>query len=391
MRRALAVATQCDTPASDSASKPVSLELAPQQRDAFEAFQAWFAKRSADTPVFRLFGVAGTGKTTLARTIADAVEGKVVFGAFTGKAALQLQRAGCANAQTLHSLLYKARQQPDGRVVFQRNPASDLASASLLIVDEASMVNDAMAADILYFGVPVLALGDPAQLPPVSGTGAFTTTTPDVMLTEIHRQARDNPIIRIATAIREGRPVPMGDYGAVRVISNAGLSAVDVLAHDQVLAGTRATRDRITAALRASYGRRNPAPAVGEKLVCLRNDATLGVYNGGLYTVDEIDGDGMADSYALTLRDADTPGARPFRALVHTAFFEGAADKLSPAQRRESAAFEHGLILTGHKAQGSQWRSVIAFDESAKFGKHARAWLYTVVTRASDQLTLVRK
>ena len=50
----------------------------------------------------------------------------------------------------------------------------------------------------------VLVLGDPAQLPPVKGGGFFTEAEPDVMLTEVHRQAADNPIIRLSMTIREG-------------------------------------------------------------------------------------------------------------------------------------------------------------------------------------------
>ena len=45
--------------------------------------------------MFRLFGYAGTGKTTLAKHIAEGVDGKVLFAAFTGKAALVMRSKGC--------------------------------------------------------------------------------------------------------------------------------------------------------------------------------------------------------------------------------------------------------------------------------------------------------
>jgi len=57
-----------------------------------------------------LFGYAGTGKTTLARHIADGVDGEVKFAAFTGKAALVMRNKGCDNASTIHSLIYRARE-----------------------------------------------------------------------------------------------------------------------------------------------------------------------------------------------------------------------------------------------------------------------------------------
>src|ERR1700753_1460163 len=66
--------------------------------------------KNGTPPVFRLFGFAGTGKTTLARHIADGVHGEVKFAAFTGKAALVMRNKGCDNASTIHSLIYRARE-----------------------------------------------------------------------------------------------------------------------------------------------------------------------------------------------------------------------------------------------------------------------------------------
>ena len=64
-------------------------------------------------------------------------------------------------------------------------------------------------ADLLAFGKPILVLGDPGQLPPIKGAGAFTEVAPDVMLTEIHRQAGESAIIRLATMARQGVPIPL--------------------------------------------------------------------------------------------------------------------------------------------------------------------------------------
>ena len=86
---------------------------------------------------------------------------------------------------------------------FTLNQFSPVKDAGLVVIDECSMVDDRMGQDLLSFGTKVLVLGDPAQLPPVRGSGFFTDTeTPDVMLTEIHRQAKDNPIIAMATKVR---------------------------------------------------------------------------------------------------------------------------------------------------------------------------------------------
>ena len=67
------------------------------------------------------------------------------------------------------------------------------------------MVDAELGRDLMSFGVPLLVLGDPAQLPPIQGGGFFTDAEPDAMLTEVHRQAQDDPIVRLSMDIRAGR------------------------------------------------------------------------------------------------------------------------------------------------------------------------------------------
>ena len=80
------------------------MSWSPQQDAAIKTVQAWLRDPKAPQ-VFRLFGYAGTGKTTLAKHLAADVSGSVVFAAFTGKAALMLRKKGCAGASTIHSLI----------------------------------------------------------------------------------------------------------------------------------------------------------------------------------------------------------------------------------------------------------------------------------------------
>ena len=77
------------------------------------AVAAWLKAKpgqGSTPPLFRLFGYAGTGKTTLAKHIAEDVDGKVLFAAFTGKAALVMRSKGCDSASTIHSLIYRTRE-----------------------------------------------------------------------------------------------------------------------------------------------------------------------------------------------------------------------------------------------------------------------------------------
>jgi exodeoxyribonuclease V len=168
----------------------------PEQAAAIDAVGRWLRD---DTPqVFRLFGCAGVGKTTLARHLAASLSGETVFAAATGKAAAVMRANGCDGATTIHSLIYTTTISAKGEYIFTVNPASPAATADLIVIDECSMVDETIGRDLLSFGTPILVLGDPAQLPPVKGAGFFTDAHPDVLLTQIHRQALDSPIIRLS-------------------------------------------------------------------------------------------------------------------------------------------------------------------------------------------------
>ena len=171
--------------------------------------------------IFRLFGYAGTGKTTLARHVAEGVDGKVLYAAFTGKAAQVMRNKGCAGASTIHSLIYKALESEAEQPSFELWADAPAAKAKLIVIDECSMVDADLGRDLMSFGVPLLVLGDPAQLPPVSGGGFFTNAAPDVMLSEVHRQAQDDPIVRLSMQVRAGRGLEPGQYGVSAVVRRA--------------------------------------------------------------------------------------------------------------------------------------------------------------------------
>ncbi len=183
-------------------------QWSPEQDKALSAVSRWLKR--GDQPVFRLFGYAGTGKTTLARAIAEGVDGEVAFAAFTGKAALVLRGRGCVGASTIHSLIYRSRGGDEEGPNFVLNRQGAASKAELIIIDECSMVDEELGRDLLSFGKPVLVLGDPAQLPPVKGGGFFTEAEPDAMLTEVHRQAKDDPIIHLSMTVREGGRLTRG-------------------------------------------------------------------------------------------------------------------------------------------------------------------------------------
>ena len=376
------------------------MKFSPQQDAALNAVSDWLSG-SPPKPVFRLFGYAGTGKTTLARHFADGLDGEVQFAAFTGKAAQVLRSKGARNARTIHSLIYRPKgeeefEDDDGKTsvspAFSLNRQSAVSKAELIVVDECSMVDEALGKDLLSFGTPVLVLGDPGQLPPISGGGFFTDAEPDFLLTEIHRQAADNPIIRMAMDVREGRELIHGDFGdGVRVIGKREVETDRVQAADQVLVGTNRTRRRYNARLRELAGFDGPLPRAGDKLVCLRNDPNKGLLNGSLWTVSSAGGQASKPFVTLLVKpeegDSDRGSAK--LKLLKQAFEEPGAD-IPWATKRKYDDFDYGYALTVHKAQGSQWDDVVLFDESWVFKDTRERWLYTAITRAAKTLTVVK-
>lgn len=375
------------------------MEFSPQQDEALTRVSRWL--KDGNSQLFRLFGYAGTGKTTLARYFAEHVEGDVQFAAFTGKAAQVLRSKGAANARTIHSLIYRPRGEEQvsdevtGKMTmsptFSLNRQSDIAKAKLVVIDECSMVDEALGRDLMSFGTPILVLGDPGQLPPISGGGFFTDHDPDYLLTEVHRQARDNPIIRLALDVREGREFMHGDYGTARVIDKADVTQELVLDADQVLVGINRTRRRYNQRLRELKGFAALHPQAGDKLVCLRNDPAKGLLNGSLWKVMTSSKETTKPGINLLVSpEEDDPDRGVSKIKLLKAAFETPDADIPWQTKKRYDDFDYGYALTVHKAQGSQWDEVVLFDESFAFRDTRQRWLYTAITRAAERLTVVR-
>ena len=373
------------------------MKFSPQQDAALKAVSDWLKK--PDRQIFRLFGYAGTGKTTLAQHLAEGVDGDVLFAAFTGKAAQVLRAKGAEGARTIHSLIYRPRgeetveDEETGKTTvtpaFSLNRMSPVAKAKLVIVDECSMVDEALGRDLMSFGTPILVLGDPGQLPPVSGGGFFTDAEPDLLLSEVHRQARDNPIIDLAMRVREGAGIDYGAYGESRVISRRDVDQADVVNADQVLVGRNRTRRLYNQRLRMLNGFEGFLPTAGDRLVCLRNDNAKGLLNGSLWTVQSV-GKPKGPGLPMLVKSADESVKPSARIRVLKAAFEDPTADPGWALRRRFDDFDYGYVLTVHKAQGSQWDDVVLFDESFAFPEHRERWLYTAITRAAERISIVR-
>lgn len=379
-------------------------------------------------PIFRLFGYAGTGKTTTIRHIMDklGIRSETQFAAYTGKAAMVMRKTGLPG-RTIHSLIYEPvppdrdecnrlsaqiKSMPDGmekqilkgklkelsqvHFIKRSKSNSDLRKTRLLVLDECSMVNDIMLGDLLSFKVPMLVLGDPGQLPPIEGEGALTRTKPDVMLTEIHRQAKGNPIIDFATRARNGIYIPKITMGTSSHCAMGELSSERVLAFDQIICGKNLTRKNLNTRVRGLRGYSGIFPVEGEKLICLKNNAEDYLFNGMLCQVTKV-GELLDTSIELWInRETDQPGDEPFKVKALRAHFEIYQDKTALEnvkwwEKDGVDEFDFGYAITVHKAQGSQWENILLWDDKMFVGwqkQDRKKWLYTGITRAVESITI---
>lgn len=366
-----------------------STSWSPQQEEAIATIAAWMRIRFSQ--VFYLAGYAGTGKTTLALTIAKMVDAKVAFAAFTGKAAMVMRSKGCHGATTIHSLIYNIVQDPTtGDAQFILKPPEALDKFKLIVIDECSMVDEAMGKDLLSFGIPILVIGDPGQLPPVSGAGFFTSSNPNYLLTEIHRQAAESPILRLATAVREGRFRPPERPYIVPGLNIYPRSMLDpnlVRGADIVIVGRNETRMKYNRRFRELLKMSGPNPNKGEPVICLRNDHFLRISNGQIFRV--MSRRVVRGVVHMVIEDQDAPGRMVKVKVRSKMFVNDVADMRDGGPLRDSHAFTFAYAITCHKSQGSQWSNVCVFNEAMGDAEMRRRWLYTAVTRASETLTLV--
>jgi exodeoxyribonuclease V len=390
----------------------MSYTLSQDQAEALRQIGAWY--RAKNAPYLTLGGYAGTGKTTLIAYLRQALrdfdgEATVGFCAYTGKAARVLSERLRAHrvmlrgdsVSTIHSLIYTTEEGSSGGA--PRWVRKDKLERSLIVVDEASMVDEVIWRDLLSFEIPILAVGDHGQLPPVGG--AFNLMDkPQVRLDRIWRQEVGSPIIEVATLARETGVIPVREFGAGvrkldRSLPETGLMVQELLESWRpdllILCGYNATRIKLNEAIRGMRDVESPEPQSGDQVVCLRNNRGKHIFNGMIgrivRVVPALGGDGAVWYEAEIELEGEDYTYSGY--ILREQFGAETTLKdvpLAPDGERGDL-WDFGYALTVHKAQGSQAERVLLFEE--RFGRSSeedwRRWLYTAVTRAVRELTVV--
>lgn len=364
-----------------------SITLTDEQQHAVDLIVAWMSDPL--NTQFKLGGFAGTGKTTIIKTILEVLRKKynIVVVAFTGKAVNVLQRKGIP-AQTAHSLMYTCEETSPGVFEFFKKTLLD-GSPDLIIWDEASMISSDLYKDALSFNKKYLFVGDPGQLEPV-GDNPNLMAKPDCTLMKIHRQAENSPIITFATHIRQGGALEVRSPVSGLIIRRKSINSEEALSCDQVIVAKNKTRESFNANLRL-YKKLQPNTVVeGEKLICLRNNISAGVFNGMILYVKKIHGTKKSKRTFTEVVDVDCEDETG-RKYVHLALwrkpFLQEIDPKKDYPPRDVVYCTYGYVITCHKSQGSEWSKVLIWDEYMPPQVwDMKRWRYTAITRAAKEL-----
>lgn len=388
-------------------------KLSSEQASALTSIGQWLKGYELNgRPQFlTLGGYAGTGKTTLLSALRNVLftnqpETRIAFAAYTGKATQVLKQKLLQNKisrksdsiSTLHSLMYYTDSKNGELPVWRKR---EKINYDIVIVDEASMVSEDIWIDLLSFDLPILAVGDHGQLPPINSNFNLMDE-PNLRLEQIWRQAKDSPIVALATIARTSGKIDIGQYSPSvhkydKSNTETGDSIEEILSSYNsdtlVLCGYNHTRQNLNKHIRALKGFESSDPMRGDIIVCLRNNRESGLSNGQVGVIEFIgDADNDKDNLWWYMV-ADFEGIK-FDGYALREQFGSQTTLARPPQRKKSdiwGLFDFGYGLTVHKAQGSQAKRVLIFEErfSKMNDEDWRRWLYTAVTRAEEELYIV--
>lgn len=384
-------------------------KLSAQQANAISSIGMWL--KNKQQPYITLGGYAGTGKTTVISALRKILSDnqpdmKLAFCAYTGKATQVLKKhlsqhktlARKDTVSTLHGLMYYTNSKIDQPISWKKK---EKLNYDLVIVDEASMLSEDLWIDLLSFNIPVIAVGDHGQLPPINSSFNLMAE-PEIRLEQIFRQSIDSPIIQLATNARTTGEIAINYYSdKVQKLNKAEAETGDKVeeilrqyySDNLVLCGYNHTRHKLNKYIRQLKDFESEDPQVGDVIVCLRNSRESGLSNGQVGTIRAISQADNDPKNVWWYISADFDGTS-FEGYAPREQF-GSLTTISRVPKRKKTdligIFDFGYALTVHKAQGSQAKRVLLFEErfSQMSDEDWRRWLYTAVTRAEEELYIV--
>lgn len=400
-----------------------SIDLTNGQENAIKRMEMWW-KLTSSQQVFEISGWAGTGKSTIVYAAMEqlklSIRDDVKFVAFTGKAALVLNLKGVP-AVTIHKLIYDSIETNIPEMDSKGNPVTDSdgntkyktvtkfvkkssldVTIKLIVADECGMISEELWDDLRSFGIPIVVLGDPGQLPPIHGKSPLLIN-PDVMLTEIMRQKADNPIIHLSMLAREGKFIPYGKYGKrVMVIRKDEITDKMLKFSDVNIVGTNDTRDEMNNYIRYEIlGRERKTPEKGDKVICRKNDWEtvldgIPMINGLVgYVKNPIDISNITEGcFKMDFRPEFMTDNYFENIDVNMAMFQADGNKA----RREiiqnrfakGQKFEYAYAISTHLSQGSSFGKVLFYYEEFGDRTFRKQNKYTGITRSEDLLLLAQ-
>ncbi len=385
------------------------ISLTNEQKYLIDVLTDWY--KSPNSQFITVGGYASTGKTTVISFFRNNLKEikkdlNVTFCSYTGKATrvlgskLEEQKTKESNdsVSTIHSLLYSPLTNNKEEIIGWERKRE--LKTDLIIVDEASMIDSEIWKDLLSFKIPIIAVGDHGQLPPIKGNFNLMQE-PILKLEEIHRQARDNPIIKISEIVRKEGEIPVNKWSSSvekfsRNDPEASSKILDVLesskSNSLILCGFNTTRVRLNSHIRSMNEIFSNAPIVGDRVICLRNNHEKQIYNGMLGSIVSIEDDKEETYFAKIIMDEGLN----YKGVIYAPQF-GNKESLNFTDMRAKIGnadlFDFGYAMTVHKAQGSQAKRVVLFEERSSHMDDDmwRRWLYTGITRAEEELFIVGK
>lgn len=395
----------------------MSIILNPGQEAAKNAAVYWYNHSSEQ--LFQIDGLAGTGKTVVIHAILEAINispAEYYAMAYTGQASIVMRTRGFTTAKSIHSTLYEVVEVldrdniseafgvPKKRREFRKRSFID-PNIKLFIIDEAYMVPDYMVKDIMSFGVKVIVCGDAHQLPPVGGNPGFLINGTIHHLTQLMRQAADNPLLYLADRAMKGLPIHNGVYGnnQVLVINDDEFVPQMIGYADYILCGTNRTRELMNSYVRSLAGFVGSLPHYGEKVICRNNNwdivsEGIALANGLRGTVvSEPDASSFYDRQAFMINfKPDLVDTVFYNAEVNFKYFaanfdEKSAIKSSPEREwLVGNMFDYAYALTTHLAQGSEVNRGIYIEEFMR-PQLMKQLNYTAITRFRQGMIYIKK